>query len=288
MEVSLLEPFGFCGGVLRALSLIKRAKEEHPSETIYLIGALVHNEKVLENLKNDGFVVLDGPIKEMEERLRNLPLRSVICFSAHGHPSSYLDVAKSRSCFVYDATCPFVSENEKKVREALFRNEKVFFIGKKGHAEAEAIRSIDPENVLILSKMEDIPSALEGTIHVFSQTTMSLDEVAFFEEAIRKRYKDVHFEKTRCLDATRRQASLEEKRDFDAIVILGSKTSNNSQKLLRVAKELYPNIPSFLSLSLEDVKKLPIAKKKKILLGSGASSSKEEVLAVKNYLESLS
>ena len=287
MEVNLLEPFGFCGGVLRALSVIKRAKEEHPSETIYLIGALVHNEKVLENLKSEGFVLIDGTRKEIEDKLKRLPLGSVVCFSAHGHPSSFFDIAKNRSCFVYDATCPFVAENEKKVREALLRNEKVFFVGKKGHAEAEAIRSIDPKNIWILSTAEDIPSLSEGKIHVFSQTTMAFDEVATFEVAIKKRFKDVQFEKTRCLDATRRQSSLERKENYDAIVILGSKTSNNSQKLLGVAKELYPDVPSYLCLDLEEVKKTLLKGKRKILLGSGASSAKEEVLAVKDYLECL-
>lgn len=286
MKVTLLEPFGFCGGVLRALLVIRRAKEEHPSETIYLIGPIVHNEKVLEELKKEGFKLIDGPREAIEQELKNLPLRSVLCFSAHGHPDSYMEIAKSRLCLTYDATCPFVSQNEKKIKESLLIGETVFFIGKKGHAEALAATSIDPQNVYLVSGKEDIPLHKKN-VHVYSQTTMTLEEVNQMEFEIQKIYPNAIFEKTRCLDATKRQAALKRDETFDAIIILGSKTSNNSQKLLEVARKKYPNSLSYLCLDLQETKKLPLKGAKNVLLGSGASSSKEEVLAVKNYLESL-
>lgn len=287
MKVTLLEPYGFCGGVLRALSLIKRAKKEHPSETIYLIGSLVHNEKVLESLKKDGFVLIDGSCDTIEERLRTLPQGSAICFSAHGHPSSYDEIAKSRQLIAYDATCPFVYQNERKIKESLRAGETVFFIGKKGHAEAEAVLSIDPKNVRLISPKEDIPRFEGKKVHVYSQTTMTLLEVEGIAKAIGKLYPDAIFEKTRCLDATRRQAAIKKGKDYGAILILGSKTSNNSLKLLEVAKTVYPNLPSYLCLDLKEAKELPLKGLRDVLLTSGASSSKEEVLDVKTYLESL-
>lgn len=286
MKVTLLEPFGFCGGVLRALSIIQRAKEEHPSETIYLIGPLVHNEKVLEELKKERFEVIDGSREAIEKSLRDLSLGSVLCFSAHGHPDSYLEIAKSRSCFIYDATCPFVSQNERKIKESLSLGETVFFIGKKSHSEALAALSIDPQNVFLISEEKEVPLH-KKKVHVYSQTTMTLEEVNQRESAIEEVYPDAIFEKTRCLDATKRQAALKKEGLFDLVIILGSKTSNNSQKLLEVAKKTYPKAFSYLCLSFEEVKKLPLEGAKNVLLGSGASSSKEEVLAVKDYLESL-
>lgn len=284
-----MEPYGFCGGVKRALETAYRAKEAYPTKQIYLIGALVHNENVIGKLRKDGFFLFDGDVQETIGFLSSLPFGSVICFSAHGHPAVYEAVAKKREAIVYDATCPYVKKNEADIQKSLSLGRHVLFIGKRGHAEALSALSLDAERVSLFD--EELPlEPLRGEkVSVFSQTTMSEREVLHFaEKAKRELSSSADISASRCLDAKRRQEAIVKMKEADAFVVLGSSNSNNSKELLSIAKRHFPNKPCYLALSKDELLGVKFDKRvHSVALISGASTSQEDVLAAKGYLESL-
>lgn len=283
-----MEPYGFCGGVERALETAYHAKEAYPTKQIYLIGALVHNENVIGKLKKDGFFLFDGSIEETIGFLSSLPLGSVICFSAHGHPAVYEKVAKSREAIVYDATCPYVKKNESDMEKALRTGRHVLFIGKKGHAEALSALSLDEKRVSLFDKELAIKPLKEEKVSVFSQTTMSEREVLRLSEKAKRELPSVEIYMSRCLDAKRRQEAIAKMDEADAFVVLGSSSSNNSKELLSIAKRHNPSKPCYLALSRGELKNVSFGPTvHNVALISGASTSKEDVLTAKDYLESL-
>lgn len=288
MKVTLIEPYGFCGGVTRALQTAFLAKKEHPTETIYLIGALVHNEKVTDSLQKSGFAFLDGDEEAIKEALWKLEKGSVVCFSAHGHPAEYEKIALIKGFIVYDATCPFVKLNEKLIKESVEGGQEVYYIGKEGHAEAISALSISPK-VHLYQRIVSFKKNVGITpIAVFSQTTVSQSKIQEAIEEIKAVNPQASIEAKRCPDAQKRQEGIQEKREgIDLIVILGSRTSNNSKELLNLAKSAFPGIDAFLALSAIDIDKQTLIGHHHVLLSSGASTDEADVRKSKAYLESL-
>lgn len=288
MEVILGYPIGFCEGVKRAFKIAEKARNENPNKDIYLLGSLVHNEKVIRDLELEGFHLISFQGKELEKAICTLSKGSVVIFSAHGHPSFLEDLAKERDLIIYDATCSFVKYNESLIKEAISQNKEVIYIGVKGHAESEAALSIsDKVHLATKEGFLSFPS-IDSDILVVSQTTMSSEDLLNFEKLIKEKFPLAKFASRRCLDASKRQESaLLVPINTDLIIVLGSKTSNNSQKLRENVKKKYPNIPSFLVLSPEEVPLEILKNSKKCYLLSGASTSMKDVLETKGYLESL-
>ncbi len=289
MDVTLIEPYGFCGGVRNAIEIAHRARNEHPTATIYLIGALVHNENVISWLKNDGFRFIVGNDMEIMTQLKELEEGSVICFSAHGHPRKYDDIAKERRMTIYDATCPFVKRNEVGIAKALDGAKKVFYIGKRNHAEAVSALSIDEKNVILVDDNTDLSEYRDDDVIVFSQTTMSDGEIDRISERIDENVKKVRYEAKRCFDASERQNAMRSfvGNDIDLVVVLGSESSNNSKELYALAKRTYPSAKAYLRLSVHELPIDELKGCKHALLGSGASTQSESIEEAKSYLESL-
>jgi len=288
MEVTLLSPIGFCGGVRRALETAKLAKREHPNETIYLLGRLVHDERVLKDLGDQGFVTLDEREKSLEAWLKELKKGSVIVYGAHGHPKGCDEIAKSRGLVSYDATCPFVTKNLREIVKSASQGEMVAYIGQEGHMEAVAALLAAPR-ATFLYREGAIPKDRKGRkIVAISQTTMSLEDVEAAFANLKKEAPDASLIKSRCLDATKRQAAVSKLAgDVEALIVLGSETSNNSVKLLEKAKRANPSLPAFL---LSPGRGLPEdfpKGLKKVALISGASTPDGAIEEAKRYLEAL-
>lgn len=288
MKTLLLRPYGYCGGVLTAIKTAERAKAEHPEATIYFLGRLVHNEETLERLAQEGFVTLDERKRSLESYLSELPAGSVFVFGAHGHPKKLDAIAKERGLIAYDATCPFVKANEQAVEEALGKGEEIFYIGVPGHMEAEAILSENPAHVHLVSEETSLDPYRETPSLVLSQTTMALSDIEESERRLRQALRKARFLARRCFDAEKRQeALLRLPSDIGAILVLGSPTSNNSQKLLALAKERFPKAESYLVESLEALRTLPLKEKGSVALLSGASTPRETVEKALDYLDGL-
>jgi 4-hydroxy-3-methylbut-2-enyl diphosphate reductase len=292
MEVIAIEPHGFCEGVVRALSEAEQARKEHPRETIYVLGLLVHNEDVIENLKKEGFVFCDEQTKSLEDWIKEIPERSVVVFAAHGHAPNVERASAEKNFVTYDATCRFVKDNSRVISDEIKIGNEVIYIGRKFHAEAIASYGICPEKVHLYDQEhpeEDSWKSIDSSSPlVLSQTTMDLDDIAEAKSTIRQVYPSARFLAERCLATQRRQAALlEAPHDIDLYVILGSARSNNTNRLEALAKENYPSALVLRVLGLKELKAISLAGKKKAALASGASTSPAVFQEVETYLKTL-
>ena len=147
MKVTTISPFGFCMGVTKAIEVAKKAKKEHPNEDVFVIGNLVHNERIIEEIRTLGLIVLDEREKSLRDWLISLPEQSVIVFTAHGHAPELDEIASRKKMLVYDSTCVFVKENEEMIKEEIRSGGEIIYIGQRNHAEANGAIGIDESKI---------------------------------------------------------------------------------------------------------------------------------------------
>jgi 4-hydroxy-3-methylbut-2-enyl diphosphate reductase len=254
------------------------------------LGSLVHNEDAIASLKQEGLVLLDEKQQSLERYLQELKEGSIVVYSAHGHSEALRRLADKRHLVTYDATCRFVKENMDSIRLDLLKGEEVIYIGEEGHLECLAALSLGKGIHLYDSAHNIYPfSALKRQDPlVYSQTTMSVEDIEKATSDIKKRCPEAVFAQARCHSTIARQeALLSAPKDCDLFVILGSETSNNTMKLFSLAKKNFPASQVVRVLNAAELKKIDIIGKKKAALASGASTSLEAFDEAKRYLLSL-
>lgn len=282
MRILLAKPYGYCYGVSRAMEIALKAKREHAQEQVYLIGAPVHNEEAISFLKEKGLLLLDGDFPFLAKRLGELQEGSVVVFSAHGHPRSFDEIARRRKLIVYDGTCSFVEEN----LSLGLSSPRLLYIGSAGHAEKEAfLANCRKARFYDAKSGEGDWRACEKPPTIICQTTLSGEEITKAKREIGSFFGDCSLVKERCTATEVRQervASLS--KEADATIVLGSKTSNNANKLLQIASA---NGKAYLCLNEKEVRELDLCPCRTVLVCSSASTSKEIVEATLAYLSSL-
>lgn len=287
MKVTILEPQGYCAGVTNAINIALRAKLENKDKPVYILGMLVHNEKVINELTSLGITTLYRDNKSDEELLYSLPDESIVVFSAHGHKKNLDNIAINKRFKVYDATCPKVQNNLKIISKEIEEGHKVIYIGHKNHPEALAALSISDQVLFYDIKGDfDYKGIKDKSPLVINQTTLNTKE-------LKKLYIDiiVHLPKARIMDeicpATRlrQEALINIADDVDLILVIGDKNSSNTNRLLEIAKTNHPEIDSYLVSDLDELKNIDINKKKHVAIASGASTPKKEIDKIKEYLE---
>lgn len=290
MEVWALEPHGFCEGVNRAFSLAEEALAKR--KPLYALGLVVHNEKVIAELTAKGMVSLDERSGSLESLLRSVPDGSSLLFSAHGHDPRLDDIAKEKHLDAIDSTCPYVRSNMERIKWALKQGHSVVYIGKRGHLECEAALSLGKDVYLYEEPKDGIAPAYfaicESRPYVIAQTTMDEEEVDFAYNTIASRYPEAVYAGGRCPSTVRRQESIMDAPvDRDLFVVLGSERSNNTNKLVALAKETHPSATVIRALGKEELMAMDLSKYKKAALASGASTDPSAYAEAFEYLKSL-
>ncbi len=290
MKVTLVRPFGFCFGVKQAIETAYKAKEENPEKIIYILGNLVHNETVLNEMKNAGFVFLKDDCNKFEEELSSLKDGSIIVFSAHGHAPKLDEMAVNKSMKIYDATCHFVKANENKIVKETKDGNEVIFIGVKNHAEANASISIDESKVHLYDCKApfDFEKIKSKSPLIVSQTTMTSNEIEIATRDIIKKIPEARIAAKRCFATESRQDNLiKSGKETDAFIVIGSKDSNNTQKLISLVRKRFPGKKCYSILNVDDLKEYikELSQYKNIVISSGASTPDSIVLSCKAYLE---
>ena len=282
MEIRVLEPHGYCPGVKRALELAQKALKEDDTPLL-MIGGLVHNERVLSSLKEDGITF---PETDPLDTILSAKPNERLLFSAHGHPLAYEEVAALRGLRYYDGTCPFVQEN---LEAALSFEGAILYLGIAGHDEAVAFQCNVPDSLFYDVKTgEWNPLKLKGRelpVGIICQTTLGNDEIKNALKVIREYFPDATVLKENCPSSKARQKVIENLKDVDVLIIMGSPTSANSKQLVRIGES--KGIESHLCLDVEAVKALDLSDKKKIALGSGASVPEATLQDALTYLQGL-
>jgi 4-hydroxy-3-methylbut-2-enyl diphosphate reductase len=232
-KVVLASLRGFCAGVIRAIDIVDLALEKL-GPTIYVRHEIVHNEHVKKDFESRGVIFVD--------ELSEVPDGNCVILSAHGSESRVYDEAKKRNLAVVDATCPLVIKVHLEMAAAWKKGYKIVYIGHKGHQEVIGAMSHVPGDSCFLvgssKDVEELPKNLEK-IFIATQTTLSVDDTKEIIEALRKKYKEIMLPSAQdiCYATQNRQDAVKELAKItDYILIIGSKNSSNSNRLVEVAR----------------------------------------------------
>lgn len=285
MKVSLIKPQGFCSGVLKAVSIAKQAKAEHPNKNVYILGMLAHNKTLTDDLTKEGLITLDD--SDEFAAVDSLNQGDVLIFTAHGHGNIIEERAKEKGLIIYDATCFKVKSNLEKIKKEINAGHQVIYIGQNGHKETNAALSVS-KNVSLYDTqlLFNYYLITDKSPYVINQTTLNYSSLNGYYLDILNHIPGARIENEICAATRLRQEAVTKiEKDTDLIVVVGHQKSSNSNKLFEIAKSHYPK--SFVVM-VNDLKELisfqDISSKKKAAVISGASTPQYVVDEIYNYL----
>ena len=266
-EILLAEPRGFCAGVDRAIEIVERAIAKF-GKPIYVRHEIVHNTYVVNDLKAKGAIFI--------EDLADVPAGATLVFSAHGVPKSVEAEAEARGFNVFDATCPLVSKVHVEVAKLHKEGYEFIMIGHKGHPEVEGTMGQLDSGIHLVEDVEDVariqPSQIEK-LAVVTQTTLSVDDAADISAAVKARFPHVREPKQQdiCYATQNRQDAVKIlSPQVDLVIVVGSPTSSNSNRLREVARKL--GTESYMIDSADELRPEWLHGKTRIGLTAGASA----------------
>ena len=234
-EIVLAEPRGFCAGVDRAIEIVERALAKFGAP-IYVRHEIVHNTYVVDELKSKGAIFV--------EELHHVPAGATLVFSAHGVSRAVQDEARERGFRVFDATCPLVTKVHVEVAKLHKEGFEFIMIGHKGHPEVEGtMGQLDSgihlvEDVAGVAGLQPVQTA---RLAVVTQTTLSVDDAAEIAAAVKARFPMVREPKQQdiCYATQNRQDAVKMlSPQVDVVIVVGSPSSSNSNRLREVARKL--------------------------------------------------
>ena len=284
MAITLLKPIGHCFGVLKAIEIAKKTKEQYKDKNVYVFGLLVHNEEVVKELDKLGIKTIEMNEGNALELLNKFTPHDVVIFTAHGHPQAYEDILNKNNVTYVDATCSKVKDCFNVIKQA----EEVIYIGKNHHPETVAALTMNPHAYLydISGVPFDYSQLKSDHPLVINQTTLSFLELEQIHAEIKNKLPRATFYDEICNATLLRQQAIKDlKDDVDTIIIVGSKKSSNTMKLYELAKSLHPNKQTILINNVDELKDYQLTFKSAVV-ASGTSTSIETINAVKDYASS--
>jgi 4-hydroxy-3-methylbut-2-en-1-yl diphosphate reductase len=281
-EVILAEPRGFCAGVDRAIEIVDRALEKFGAP-IYVRHEIVHNTYVVNDLKNRGAIFI--------ENLSDVPVGATLVFSAHGVSKAIQNEASQRGFSVFDATCPLVTKVHVEVAKLAKEGYEFIMIGHKGHPEVEGTMGQLDFGIHLVEDVTDVaginPVQTEK-LALVTQTTLSVDDAAQITQAVLARFPKVRTPKQQdiCYATQNRQDAVKVlSPQVDVMIVVGSPTSSNSNRLAELARKL--GVASYMVDSADEVESAWFEGKQKVGLTAGASAPDVLVQAVIARIKSL-
>jgi 4-hydroxy-3-methylbut-2-enyl diphosphate reductase len=272
-KILLAAPRGYCAGVDRAVQTVERALDLYGAP-VYVRKEIVHNKHVVEQLRDRGAIFVD-------ELGDTIPEGAITVFSAHGVAPHVHAEAERRNLRTIDATCPLVTKVHREAVKFASEGYTIVLIGHDGHEEVEGTMGEAPDSIVLVETEEDV-DALEiedpSKLAYISQTTLSVDETRQIINRLRERFPHITGPRTDdiCYATTNRQAAVKQMAgQCDLVLVIGSRNSSNSNRLVQVAREhgarshLIDNEGQVLDEWLEGVETLGIS--------SGASAPEELV-----------
>jgi 4-hydroxy-3-methylbut-2-enyl diphosphate reductase len=232
--ILLATPRGYCAGVDRAVQTVERALELYGAP-VYVRPEIVHNKHVVEQLRARGAVFVESE--------SDVPEGATVVFSAHGVAPSVHANALTRGLQTIDATCPLVTKVHVEAKKFASEDYTIVLIGHAGHEEVEGTMGEAPANIVLIEDEAGV-DALEvkdpDKVAYISQTTLSVDETAAIIRRLRERFPAITGPRTDdiCYATTNRQAAVKQlARESDLVLVIGSRNSSNSNRLVEVARE---------------------------------------------------
>ncbi len=290
MEIIPVVPRGYCKGVVRAIEIAKKCAVDYPDQKITVLGMIVHNQHVVDALKQLNIHTVEDKKKNRIQLLDEID-EGVVIFTAHGISEQAKQKALEKGLICVDASCTDVIETQRLVKEKINEGYHVLYIGKKNHPEAEAVLAIS-EHVHLITSINDLNLNLNAKLFVTNQTTMSILEIEEIIDQIAKKWPDAQIMREICNATSIRQKAvldLKEK-EIDLLIVVGDPHSNNTTKLKSLASE--SNIPHVIMIeSVFDLKEEQIRNHQRIAVTSGASTptvlTNQVIDTLKHYASTL-
>ncbi len=281
-EILLAEPRGFCAGVDRAIEIVERALSKFGAP-IYVRHEIVHNTFVVNDLKSKGAVFI--------EDLDDVPPGATLVFSAHGVSKAIQDEAAQRGFKVFDATCPLVTKVHVEVAKLHKEGYEFIMIGHKGHPEVEGTMGQLESGIHLVEDVADVARVQPGQsakLALVTQTTLSMDDAADIAAAVKARFPQVREPKQQdiCYATQNRQDAIKiMSPQVDIVIVVGSPTSSNSNRLREVAQKL--GTVSYMVDHANELDPAWFVGRSRVGLTAGASAPEILVQAVISRLRSL-
>ena len=266
-EVLLAEPRGFCAGIDRAIEIVERAIRKFGAP-IYVRHEIVHNTYVVNDLKSKGAIFI--------EDLADVPAGATLVFSAHGVSQAVRREAAARGFSVFDATCPLVTKVHVEVAKLHKEGYDFIMIGHKGHPEVEGTMGQLSEGIYLVEDVADVERVQlrqSEKLAVVTQTTLSVDDAAGILEAVKRRFPKVREPKQQdiCYATQNRQDAVKVLApQVDVLIVVGSPTSSNSNRLRELGERL--GADAYMVDQPEDLQPAWFAGKRRVGLTAGASA----------------
>ena len=278
--LKLANPRGFCAGVDRAIEIVERAIDLYGSP-IYVKHEVVHNQFVVDGLRRKGAVF----IEDMED----VPVGSTLIYSAHGVSQRVQNEAKERGLRIFDATCPLVSKVHAEVARLNRNGFEIVMIGHRGHPEVEGTMGQVSSGITLVETVLDVsdlrPQNPEKLAYV-TQTTLSVDDARTILEALKKRFPRIQAPKKDdiCYATQNRQDAVKAlSQKCDLIIVVGSPTSSNSNRLREVAAT--HGVTAYLVDNEDEIQGEWLSGVSVVGVTAGASAPEVLVTAVVNRLK---
>jgi len=266
-DVLLAEPRGFCAGVDRAIEIVERALRKFGAP-IYVRHEIVHNTYVVDDLKSKGAIFI--------EELAEVPPGATLVFSAHGVSQAVRREAAARGFSVFDATCPLVTKVHVEVAKLHREGYEFIMIGHKGHPEVEGTMGQLNEGIFLVEEVADVehvPVTQPERLAVVTQTTLSVDDAAEILLAVKRRFPNVREPKQQdiCYATQNRQDAVKLlSPQVDVVIVVGSPTSSNSNRLRELAQRL--GTEAYMVDQPEDLQPGWFINRRRVGLTAGASA----------------
>ncbi len=265
-EVVLAEPRGFCAGVDRAIEIVERALRKFGAP-IYVRHEIVHNTYVVNDLKTKGAIFI--------EDLADVPAGATLVFSAHGVSKAVRSEAAQRGFQVFDATCPLVTKVHVEVAKLAKQGYEFIMIGHKGHPEVEGTMGQLLDGIYLVEDADDVAHVRPrgDKLAVVTQTTLSVDDAAEILAAVKRHFPHVREPKKQdiCYATQNRQDAVKVLAPgVDVVVVVGSPTSSNSNRLRELSQRL--GTPAYMVDAATDLLPQWFEGKRRVGLTAGASA----------------
>ena len=279
MKVILANPRGFCAGVDMAIDVVDEVLRLRGAP-VYVFHEIVHNRHVVEDFKRRGVTFVD--------RIEEVPPGSVVVYSAHGISPAVRSASKSRRLVEVDATCPLVTKVHLEVLKFAREGYTVVFIGHAGHDEAIGTVGEAPESIVVVESPEDVAKlqvADPDKLAYVTQTTLSVSDAVRTISALKARFPNIKGppKEDICYATTNRQSAVTQfAPEADVVLVIGSKNSSNSQRLVDRAREA--GKPAYLIDDASELDPAWLAGVGTVFVSSGASAPERLVQALLSRL----
>ena len=278
MQIKVAKTAGFCFGVKRAVETVYEQAETNQGKKIYTYGPIIHNEIVVNDLRQKGVEVI-----ESEEELASLK-DGIVVIRSHGVAKHIYDLLEENQIVCVDATCPFVKKIHRIVAEESAKGKEIIIIGNEKHPEVEGIKGWSETKVTVIGSKEDacrFQTSFDQELCIVSQTTFNYNKFKELVEIIEKMGYHISVLNTICSATKERQdEALCIAGEVDAMLVIGDKHSSNTQKLFEISKKACNN--TYYTQTLDDLDLNQLGSSETVGITAGASTPNKIIEEVQN------